>query len=236
MGISAIALGHHADDQAETLLLRMVRGTAPDGLAGMGIVGEGPGGVRLLRPLLPCTRSALASWYRDQGLPPPLEDPTNFDPGHTPRNFIRLQLAPLLGQLQPRWVEAFGRLADRAREDREALAAWAETAYVDLCVDGSRAPVAAGLAGLPPAVQRRVLQRWQPEWDTARTEQVIGWLAAGSPGHLHLKGGVLAVRDGRLALMASSAETLVPCRLCLTPTPGGPSMPEGHSPPDLRVC
>jgi tRNA(Ile)-lysidine synthase len=79
-GIFHLLLGHHLDDQAETLLLRLARGSGVDGLAAMSKITETPD-VRLLRPLLPVSKSVLRETLRRRRQPW-IEDPTNRDPGH----------------------------------------------------------------------------------------------------------------------------------------------------------
>lgn len=233
-GIPAIAFGHHADDQAETLLWRLIRGTTPDGLAGMAVVAPGPGGVTALRPLLSCTRRTIGQWWANQEMPEsPSIDPTNLDPDHTPRNRIRLEIAPVLERLQPRWVDALWRLTHRMSEDRDALHQWAKQAVAQLSTpEGLEAT---GLAALPTAVRRRVLALRFGGLDTLSQERLLVWMDRGCPGHLHLSGHVAWHRNGQLCVLSPMAETLASCRLCLTPPSPRPSMPEGQSPPDLRV-
>ena len=81
---------HHADDQIETVLLRLLRGSAPAGLAG--IPSRGPRG--LVRPLLPFDREELRTHVRAAGLDP-LEDPSNADPRHL-RSWVRTVLVPAI--------------------------------------------------------------------------------------------------------------------------------------------
>ena len=82
-GLGAIATGHHADDQAETLVMRLMRGAGVRGLAGMRPAAPLPGvpGVKLLRPLLSCRRSELAAIVRAAGIEP-ADDPSNRDERH----------------------------------------------------------------------------------------------------------------------------------------------------------
>jgi tRNA(Ile)-lysidine synthase len=85
-----LVTAHHADDQVETVLLRLLRGSAPVGLAG--IAAQGPGG--LVRPLLPFRRVELAEQARLATLPI-FDDPANADPRHM-RSWIRSALLPLI--------------------------------------------------------------------------------------------------------------------------------------------
>ena len=226
-----LAIGHHRSDQAETLLWRMVRGTSGDGLAGMAVVSEGPDSTRLLRPFLSLPGAALTAWCDREGLPYRI-DPSNLDPAWTPRNTLRLQVAPIFDRLNSGWEEAFHRLARRQTEDRAALEGWARSVLAGSLETPDRLNLP---PDLPVAVQRRVVALWQPRWDTARHERVVAWMGEGSPGHLHVAGRIVG-RDGpAITLLATGAETLVSCRLCLTRTPAGPSMPEGCPTPSPGI-
>lgn len=94
--ITAVAVGHHLDDQAETLLLNLVRGTGPEGLAGMPPSRplEAAPGVSLVRPLLDVHREEIEAFARARSLPW-REDPTNQDPAYD-RSVIRAEIIPLL--------------------------------------------------------------------------------------------------------------------------------------------
>ena len=98
-GLRAIATGHHADDQAETLLMRLMRGAGVRGLAGMRPRSIAPGTeVRLLRPLLGWRRSELQQLCADAGLTP-IVDPSNAD-----EKFERVRLRRALGDAE--WIDA----------------------------------------------------------------------------------------------------------------------------------
>ncbi|MFI5206687.1 MAG: tRNA lysidine(34) synthetase TilS [Gemmatimonadales bacterium] len=89
-GARWLVTAHHADDQVETVLLRLLRGSGPTGLAG--IPARGPGG--LVRPLLPFTRAELAEHVRSLGVQV-FDDPANRDPRHM-RSWVRAELLPML--------------------------------------------------------------------------------------------------------------------------------------------
>ena len=130
-GATRLALGHIADDQAETVLMRVLQGAGPRGLGGMP-VSRG----RVIRPLLEVDRPTVLAHLEAHGLPR-VEDATNRDPKFL-RNRIRHELLPLLAaQGWPRIGEALRRLARGSRETVEAL-------------DALLTPRAAGL--LRPAV------------------------------------------------------------------------------------
>jgi tRNA(Ile)-lysidine synthase len=114
-----IATAHTADDVAETILLRLVRGS---GLRGMRGIPTRRG--RVIRPLLGEHRADLRSALDKAGIAY-LLDPTNEDPTHADRNRIRAEILPAMERLNPRIVEALQRLARLAAGDDEALDALA---------------------------------------------------------------------------------------------------------------
>ncbi|QOJ31321.1 MAG: tRNA lysidine(34) synthetase TilS [Gammaproteobacteria bacterium] len=109
---------HHLDDQAETLLLNLMRGSGPAGLAG--ITGAGwRGEARLLRPLLALPRAALRDYAHAAGLEW-IEDPANTD-ARLDRNFLRMQVLPLLAGRWPAAASALGRSARLCAEAAQLL-------------------------------------------------------------------------------------------------------------------
>jgi len=106
--VDAIALAHHLDDQAETVLFNLLRGAGLEGASGMPKVGK-LGGKKLLRPLLDVPRSAIRDYAEAHGLRW-IEDESNADESLT-RNFIRRRVGPLLESRFPRWKENLARAA-----------------------------------------------------------------------------------------------------------------------------
>jgi tRNA(Ile)-lysidine synthase len=104
----AIALGHQLDDQAETVLLNLLRGAGLAGASGMPARGR-LGGRLLLRPLLEVPRSAIRAYAAEHRLGW-IEDESNADEGLT-RNFVRRRVGPLLEEKFPRWRESLARAA-----------------------------------------------------------------------------------------------------------------------------
>lgn len=98
-GATKIALAHHLDDQAETVLLNLLRGTKPEGLCGIPVRRPLNKTVEIVRPLLCITRAEVEEYIRQNGLEY-VTDQTNFDPAFT-RNWIRHELLPMLEQKQP---------------------------------------------------------------------------------------------------------------------------------------
>jgi tRNA(Ile)-lysidine synthase len=117
-GARYLLTAHHADDQAETVLYRVLRGSGVAGLAGIAPIG--PGG--LVRPLLPFTRSEIEDWLRGRRLPYD-DDPSNRDPRHD-RSWLRSELLP---ELRARFGGAVdGRLLALAADAARNRHAWSE--------------------------------------------------------------------------------------------------------------
>ncbi len=119
--VDAIAFGHQLDDQAETVLFNLLRGTGLAGASGMPAVGT-LGKKALLRPLLAVPREAIVAYAKAHRLAW-IEDESNADEALT-RNFLRRRIGPLLAQRFPRWREALARAArhfSTARLDERAL-------------------------------------------------------------------------------------------------------------------
>jgi tRNA(Ile)-lysidine synthase len=166
-----VALGHTRDDQAETVLLRMVRGAGPRGLAGMY-----PQKGCIVRPLLRCRRHELRAWLAERSTSF-VEDESNQDAA-IPRNRVRAELLPLLEtRFNPSVVDRLADEADLARETWQWMEAEAD-ALGAACTRPPDADAAddvvvrafdrAGLLAAPPALARLVLWRAMIELAGAR--------------------------------------------------------------------
>lgn len=148
-----LAVGHTADDQAETLVLRLARGTGIPGLAGMAPVrGD------VVRPLLRLRRVDVHRFVAFEGLPC-VHDPTNDDRALT-RNAVRHDVMPVLGRVGPDVVGALGRLADLARDDARALddvAATRGRAVIRRCGPVLAVPLEV-FVEQPAAIARRIIR------------------------------------------------------------------------------
>lgn len=126
-GAERIALGHHQDDQAETVLMRLIRGTGVDGLGGMRPLREDG----VIRPLLGTSRADILDYCKAEGLSP-RTDHTNLEDIYT-RNSLRLEVLPLLAaRYNPRITEALCRTAALAAEDSDCLNALAEKSMEEI--------------------------------------------------------------------------------------------------------
>jgi tRNA(Ile)-lysidine synthase len=145
---------HHREDQAETLLLNLIRGSGPAGLAGIGSIRRfGPGW--LVRPMLNVNRVEIQQYAMDEGLRW-VEDPSNTD-RRFDRNFLRHEV---LLRLKSRWPDIAARLQRSAGHAGEASQLLVDLAEMDLQVLGSttqRLPID-GLSALSEARQRNVIR------------------------------------------------------------------------------
>lgn len=126
LNFDAIALAHHADDQAETILMRLLRGSTAEGLAAMKFCADSPHGL-LIRPLLRFRKAELESYCRRRGLTPRI-DATNFDATAT-RNKIRLELLPALESFNPAIVETLCRFGETSAEETDFINAAVERIF-----------------------------------------------------------------------------------------------------------
>jgi tRNA(Ile)-lysidine synthase len=161
--VDFVALAHHADDQAETVLLQLLRGAGPRGLAAMPLVRAARAGPTLVRPLLALPRRAIAAYVAARGLAW-VDDESNTDRGPK-RNFLRHEIVPRLAAAFPGYPATIARgagLQAEAIELADALAALDATGQVlQDPVGGAsldRAALAA-LAARAPARARNLL-RW----------------------------------------------------------------------------
>jgi tRNA(Ile)-lysidine synthase len=159
-GAACVLLGHTRDDQAETVLLGLTRGSGGRSMAGMRRAFDG-----FVRPLLDVSRSETVTACQVEGLDY-WEDPHNVDPSFL-RPRVRSRVLPMLEtELGPGVAKTLARTADQLREDMDHLDALADQALAVLTSNPSELPVPQ-LFSLPGAIRRRVLR--------------LAALAAGSP-------------------------------------------------------
>lgn len=190
---AAILFGHHADDQAETVVQRLVRGAGIDGLAAMAVLA----GTRL-RPLLRIRRDDLVALVARAGVETS-EDPMNEDPS-VQRVALRRDVMPALRSIAPDPVAALTRLAGLARDDADLLDRLAEDAAAALPVLSFGSVVIApsdGIAALPSALARRVLREMLARVRGAAgdAEDVERWLVGGPGWRATLPGPVDAMSE-----------------------------------------
>ncbi len=196
-----ILLGHTLDDQAETVLLGLGRGSGPRSIVGM-TTRDG----HYLRPFLGLRRATTAAACAALGLTP-WADPHNTDPAFQ-RVRLRTEVLPLLEDvLQGGVAEALGRTADLLRDDLAALDAWADQVINSpagpaggACGRDDHGLDVTALADLPRAVRTRVLRSWaaargaaplSAERTAALDALIVSWHGQGP---VDLPGGVLVRR------------------------------------------
>ena len=166
-GVRWVAVAHTANDQAETVLLRLVRGAGLDGLVGMREQTHRPVpldpderevvSLWLLRPLLGLTRAQVERYVRARGLVP-IEDTSNVSPVYR-RNVVRHAVLPELERIAPGVVETIARTAGLLADDAAYLQAAADATAAEIVGRAGRLVTVAreALRDLHPALQRRVL-------------------------------------------------------------------------------
>jgi tRNA(Ile)-lysidine synthetase-like protein len=206
LGCPWLATGHTLDDQAETVLLQLLRGAGPDGLAAMAVRAG-----RLLRPLLGVRRAETRACCAAAGLAW-REDPTNAGDGPL-RNRVRHHLLPLLEELRPGATQTLARTAALAADERDWLDPLVATALAATQVVGQGGGVArpggggvvldaAALAGLPVALGRRVVREAARRAgatvpDAAATDRVLALAGADDGTGAGWPGGS-AAREGTI--------------------------------------
>jgi tRNA(Ile)-lysidine synthase len=221
LGANSVALGHHADDQAEELLLRLLRGSGPGGLAGM--PPRSPAG--LIRPLLFATRQEILNYAHRHDLAY-RQDSSNLT-AFCQRNALRLEILPLLrNNLQPRLTKVLGRYANLVRDEEEAWKEILEGFWPKVVAEEEENRVSLEIAAmnrLPVAIRRRLLRRslaavrgHLQRIQEVHIEALLLLLKPAAHGkQIHLPGGLRGQRNAaRLVIQAGDFEAAPP----LTPT------------------
>ena len=210
---AAIATGHTATDQVETVLYRLAASPGRRALLGMATADTAPveGGpsqaagaprTRLVRPLLEVTREETAAYCAERGLPW-REDPSNASDAYA-RNRVRAELLPALRRLHP---------AADANVLRTLALLRDEATVLDAAVDAALTDEQAALAAMPPALARLCLQRMADDAAPgaapavgARADELLALGAGAGSAALDLGGGLRAVAEyGRLRFELSAA-------------------------------
>jgi tRNA(Ile)-lysidine synthase len=197
VGAGRIAVGHTADDQAETILMHLVRGAGPTGLLGMRplTIWTSPGvaGLTVIRPLLAVSREETRAYCRQHRLTP-REDSTNLSLSPF-RNRIRQELVPLLQAYNPRIGEALVRTSDTLAMDLSFLEEYVSELWPELVAeeDGAIVLDRASVVSLHPAVQRHLLRRV--------TREVLGDLEDIELKHIEQMRDGLTLRKGKRVIL-----------------------------------
>jgi tRNA(Ile)-lysidine synthase len=208
-GATKIATGHTLTDQAETVLMRLMRGTGLAGLGGIAPVLAGPP-CPVVRPLLDIAGPDLRAWLEARDIPF-REDASNRDLRYL-RNRVRAELLPeLAGRYEPRIVAHLARLAGLVREDEELLQGFVEE-LLDEFIRRRGRDVFLDLKTLPlllPALARRVgrefLRQTAGSLRDVSFEDVESLLALGENKEFVLRKGLVLRREGGLVGLKKTA-------------------------------
>ncbi|MBU0682121.1 MAG: tRNA lysidine(34) synthetase TilS [Proteobacteria bacterium] len=209
VGAGKIAVAHTADDQAEEIIIRMLRGAGRGGFSGMRMIRAN----RIIRPLLTTPKEEILVYLQDRNIPF-LEDSSNQDLRFL-RNQVRLEVLPFLERYNPAVRETLRRSAAILQDEEDLLAeesarCWHELALVDKgSVDGGpEVTIMTGkLMELHPALQRRVAERMlltmEARPDSRQIEHFISLAREGQGNaQLHFSGG-LRIRKHKGQLICS---------------------------------
>ncbi len=216
-----IAIAHTADDQAETVLMRLIRGSGTQGIAAIPPIRE-----RIVRPLIYATRSEVEDYLAGKNIES-VSDPSNLKKVYL-RNHIRLELMPALRAYNPRITEALSKMAELLRADEEFLETCAGESFESIAARHSPEYIALDLGGfekLPEAIKRRVLRLAVEEikGDTfgLSYEHVLNAVNEISEGHtgrgIDIPGGLRVEKNYRKILVHIPHEE--PPFSCSLPTP-----------------
>ena len=212
-GAVACVTGHTRDDQAETVLLRLVRGAGARGAAGMAadapwpVVMPSAPALRLLRPLLDVSRVEVEAYLAALGVDA-AQDPSNESREYA-RNRVRHDVLPLLAEVNSNAAAHLAAFAAREREDDAALSAWAAR-WLDEYAKPSASALALprkALAALPQAVARRALAEAGARLGLTLGEahiEALERLAGVGVGSLSLMGGTAECRGTVLGMRRSA--------------------------------
>jgi tRNA(Ile)-lysidine synthase len=202
-----VVTAHNFDDQVETVMLRLFRGTSLAGLQAIEEKRELAPQLWLLRPLLKIPRRQIESYLQEKGLGFQ-EDSTNKEVFYK-RNYFRLKVAPLLQEGFPGWQQAVSRFAQAGFEDEQYLSGLAgealSAAILPTVASGGMALKRQVFLGLPPSLKRRLLaDLWEKEGiavNFSRLELALEHIAGGA-GKLSLAAGkYLLVSEGEIKIV-----------------------------------
>jgi tRNA(Ile)-lysidine synthase len=152
-GCTKIATGHTLDDQAETVLMRLLRGTGWDGLAGIRAVRQG----YIIRPLIECSRQQVLAFLESSGLPF-CHDSSNQDRRFL-RNRVRHEIMPLLEAINPAVRRRLASAADVAAAESRLLEEQVES-IIERTRSGDGALAVSVVTGAPPGLRGRLVRAW----------------------------------------------------------------------------
>ncbi len=192
-GADLILTAHNRDDNAETVLFNLIRGSGTAGLSGIP-----PARGALCRPLLGVSRREIEAYLAAHAVPH-VEDSSNESEDYT-RNLIRRRVVPLLREINPRFSEAAARAARLANRDEACLSALAGD-FLKSELQGESISLQA-LNSLHPAIASRAVRQLLPGLSMERCEAVLAFARGSEYGVLELPGRIIRREQGRLYLSA----------------------------------
>lgn len=204
-GIHKIALAHHADDQVETLLMRLLRGTSISGLAGMAHIREWRG-LQIIRPMLHIFREDVERYLTESHFVSPRYDSSNDSLDYT-RNRIRHQLIPELLTYNPQMKEALLRLSEITKSEEEIWMRLTEEAMKSTVIKKYQSDYwldVKKFLDLPVALQRRtvklildcLVRNGRSEISLETIERVRNFFQHQHPSaEYHIKGGIFVKKE-----------------------------------------
>lgn len=241
-GANHLALAHHADDQVETVLMRLIRGTGPSGLAGIPICREWKG-LRLIRPLWEIWRTEVEDYCKMQGLTP-RQDRSNRDRRYT-RNRIRLDLIPQLKAYNPRVQHRLFQLSQIVQDEEHFWMKMVEKELEATLIHRNEREMVLDVSSLLKrdiALQRRMIklilnylvcEEDQEEITLNSVERILNLATQADPSaQVPLFGGYRAEREYwklRIVKLSDTMESTenTHCAPVILPIPGNVSFPVG---------
>lgn len=205
------ALGHHRNDQVETIIHRLMRGAGLNGLAGMRLIRDH----KYIRPLLHTPRSSIINWLKEEKISYQL-DSSNESPSYT-RNSIRLHLIPQLERYNPDLIKTIGTMSQSLDWDRSYLEELAtEIAKKEMQKEGDKVILSEAAFKQPRAISSRLIFIALEKLKGSRSDLTMGQvldvldLAEGQTGRrIDLKKVVAANHYGRVELSLKKNEGLI---------------------------
>ncbi len=202
LGCDYIATAHNLDDNAETLLMHLIRGSGAKGLSG---IPRQRG--HIVRPLLDVCRRDIERYLRENAVPH-VEDSTNQSEDYT-RNLIRRRLMPVIAEINPGFNQAAMRTAALMQQDEQCLGDMA-AAFLRENLRDNAIPCSA-LCAAPAAVSSRALRLALPGLDMEHVEALLSFAAAPGHGALSMPGRQI-IRDAGLIYLQAPEHAALPDR------------------------
>jgi len=197
-GCGAIATGHHADDQAETILMRLLRGAGTRGLSGIPPV-RVEGGIDVIRPLIHCMRDEIEGFLHDHGYDY-RTDVSNMDTSYQ-RNKVRHELIPyLVRNYNPQVRSVLLRLSEVLRVENEYVEDMT-TEVLEDCLQADGSIYRKSFSARPLALQRRAIQEFARRNGVLcpfeRVTEAVEFVVSGATGKSYDLGGGIVLRNSR---------------------------------------